>query len=146
MMHAETKDQFDVSDEIVAFKRKMAPRRAELKRAFDDVKSYVGRASDTIQKNLAAGRPNVPELDYKDIKAGKISDATRKAIRQSGCAVVRGVFPASQATDSNATGCRELPVRRQPWLLPCSRRDCRRSRVRRRPYLDFSEFERQPAR
>ena len=100
MMQAEAKNEFDVSDEIVAFKRKMAPRRAELKRAFDDVKGYVSRASDTIRKNLAAGRPNVPEVDYyKDIKAGKISDATRKAIRQSGCAVVRGVFPASQATD-----------------------------------------------
>ncbi len=98
MLQAEANKEFDVSDEIVAFKQRMAPRRAELKRAFADVKDYVSRASETIQKNLSAGRPNVPELDYRDIKAGKISDATRAAIRKSGCAVVRGVFPTSQAT------------------------------------------------
>jgi len=97
MMPAETKNEFDVRDEIVAFKRKMAPRRAELKRAFDDVKAFVMRAAEQVHEDQAAGRAVVPELDYKDIAAGKVSDATKKAIRERGCVVVRGVFPASQA-------------------------------------------------
>ena len=98
-MHAEAKSEFNVGDEIIAFKQKMKPRRAELKAAFENVKDYVRRASAEIQSANAAGRPVVPELDYKDIEAGQVSDATRKAIRKSGCAVVRGVFPASQASE-----------------------------------------------
>lgn len=99
MIHAETKNEFDVSGEVVAFKRKMAPRRGELKRAFDDVRGSVMRAADKIRTDNAAGRPTVPELAYADIKAGKISDATRASIRKSGVAIVHGVFPSSQASD-----------------------------------------------
>src|SRR5882724_217008 len=99
MMNAETKNEFDVSAEIVAFKKKMAPRRAELKRAYEDVRGEVMRAADKIRTDNSAGRPTVPELAYADIKAGKISDKTRAAIRKSGVAIIRGVFPAAQATE-----------------------------------------------
>ena len=99
MMHADTDQKFDVTDEVVAFKRSLAGRRAELKRAFDDVKAHVSRAADAIRADTAAGRQVVPELDYKEIRDGKVSEATRQAIRKSGCAVIRGVFPASQASD-----------------------------------------------
>ena len=98
-MHAETKSDFDVSDEIVAFKHRIRPRKAELKKAFDDVRDFVKREAAAIQSDDAAGRPVVPELAYKDIEAGKVSDAAKKSIRKHGCAVVRGVFPASQATE-----------------------------------------------
>lgn len=99
MMMAEPKNEFDVGDQIVAFKRKMAPRRAELKRAYEDVRSYVAKAADKIRADNAARRPTVPELSYADIKAGKISDKAREAIRKSGVAIVRGVFPATQASE-----------------------------------------------
>ena len=98
-MHAETKNELDVSDQIIAFKKKMAPQHAVLKRAYDDVRDYVRRAADKLRADTAAGRPTIPELAYRDIKDGKISDAARKAIRMTGCAVVRGVFPQSQATE-----------------------------------------------
>ena len=91
--------EVDVRDQIVAFKRKMAPRRDALKRAYDDVKDHVSRAADTIRTDIAAGRAVVPELDYRDIKDGKVPDATRQAIRKTGCAVVRGVFPAISRSD-----------------------------------------------
>jgi hypothetical protein len=99
MMEAATKNEFDVGDQIVAFKRKMRPRHDVLKKAYDDVRGYAMRAADEIRTANAAGKPTVPELSYADIKAGKVSDATRKAIRKTGVAIVRGVFPASQATD-----------------------------------------------
>ena len=99
MMHAETRDAFDIGDEIVAFKKAMAPRHDVLKRAYEDVKSTVSRAADKIRTDTAAGRPTIPEIAYRDVKDGKVSEATRAAIRKSGCAVVRGVFPASQATE-----------------------------------------------
>ena len=98
MMHAETDNKFDVADQIVAFKREMAPRRAEQKRAFGEVKDHISRAADAIRKDVAAGRPVVPEVEYSDIRDGTVSEDTRRKIRKTGCAVVRGVFRQSQAS------------------------------------------------
>ncbi len=99
MMEADTKNEFDVSAEIVAFKRKMKPRHDVLKHAYDDVRSYVMRAADKIASDNAAGKPTVPEIPFADIAAGKVSDATRAAIRHTGVAIVRGVFPQAQASE-----------------------------------------------
>jgi hypothetical protein len=96
-MDAPTEQKFDVKDQIVSFKRDMAERRLALKSAFGDVRDHVRRRADAIQADSAAGRPVVPEIAYRDIKAGSVSEATRQAVRQSGCAVVRGVFPEPQA-------------------------------------------------
>ena len=90
-MMADTKNEFDVADQIVAFKRKMAPKRDVLKRAYDDVRGEVMRAADKIRTDNAVGRPTVPELAYADVKAGKISDATREAIRKSGPVPEKGL-------------------------------------------------------
>ena len=57
--------RFDVGDKIVAFKKQMAPRRDELKRAFDDVKGHIAKAVDRIQTDSAAGRQVVPEVEYQ---------------------------------------------------------------------------------
>jgi hypothetical protein len=91
--------EFDVRDQIIAFKRKLAPRHEVLKRAFADVKDHVSRAVDIIRKEVAAGRAVVPELDYRDIQNNTVPEALRQSIRKSGCAVVRGVFPADLAHD-----------------------------------------------
>jgi hypothetical protein len=99
MMDAATKNEFDVSDQIVAFKRKMKPRHDVLKRAYEDVRGYVMKAADKIRTDNAAGRPTIPEVAYTDVKNGTVSDATKKAIRMTGCAVVRGVFPQTQASE-----------------------------------------------
>jgi hypothetical protein len=98
-MHAEGESQFDVADQIVAFKRSLAPRREALKRPFLEVKDHVSRAADAIRKEMAAGRPIITEVDYRDIRSGSVSEGTRQAIRGTGCAVVRSVFPASVASD-----------------------------------------------
>jgi hypothetical protein len=98
-MQASTNDKLDVKGEIVAFKQKIRPLRAELKRAFAEVKDSVTRAADKIRTDDAAGRRTLPELAYTDIKAGKVPDETRQAIRDSGVAIVRGVFPVNQAME-----------------------------------------------
>ena len=91
-MNTETAE-FDVGDQIVAFKKKMAPLRDVLKRAYGEAKDAVSRAADKLRTDNAAGRPTIPEIDYRDISEGRVSDATRADIRSSGCAIVRGVFP-----------------------------------------------------
>jgi hypothetical protein len=93
-MHPETADTYDVVDQIVAFKRSLAPRRSALARAFTEVRDHVRRAGDAVQTDLARGRSVIPEVDYRAIRDDHVSEAARAAIRKAGCAVVRGVFPA----------------------------------------------------
>jgi hypothetical protein len=98
-MHTQPNDKFDVTEQIAAFKRSLAPRQDVLKRAYIDVRNSVSRAADEILAHSAAGRPVVPEVNYRDIQDARVSDATRAAIRKRGCAVVHGVFPASVANE-----------------------------------------------
>jgi hypothetical protein len=86
--------ELDVRDQIIAFKRKLAPDREALKRAYGGVRDHVSRAADTILREVAAERAVVPELDYRDIRDDKVLEPVRRLIRSTGCAVVRGVFPA----------------------------------------------------
>ena len=97
-MQTEAAPEFDVADQIVAFKRAMAPRRAALHKAFGEVTDHVRREADRIQADAAAGRQVIPEIAYADVRDGKVSDAAVATIRKTGCAVVRGVYPESLAT------------------------------------------------
>ncbi len=97
-MHAEADEKIDVKREIRDFKRKMAPRRDTLKRAFGEVKEHITRRADEIAKDQAAGRGVIPEIDYRDIAAGTVSDKSRGEIRSTGCAVIRNVFPEATAS------------------------------------------------
>ena len=83
-MRPDSTDTFDVADRIVAFKRSLAPRRDDLQRAYVEAKDHICRATDAILADVAAGRPVVPEVDYRHIKDGHVSDATRAAIRKTG--------------------------------------------------------------
>ena len=97
-MHEQGDATLDATDQIVAFKRRMAPRRDALKRAFGEVRDHIRRATDAIRADAAAGRMVVPEVAYSDVAAGRVGEDMRAAIRRTGCAVVRGVFPASVAS------------------------------------------------
>ena len=88
----------DVRDQIVAFKRRLAPNRDALRRAYADVKDQISRAADRIVTETAAGRTVVPELEYQDIRNGRVPEDVRRSIRSSGCVVIRGVFPAPLAS------------------------------------------------
>lgn len=99
MTAADTETNADIGGQIRALKRDLAPRRAILKSAFDDVRDHLRRAADTIRADQAAGRPVIPEVGYADIAAGTVSDDTKAAIRRTGCAIVRQVYPENQATD-----------------------------------------------
>jgi len=89
----------DVRDQIIAFKRRLAPRREALKHAYEEARDYVKRAVDIVLGETAVGRAVVPELNYADISNNTVPEAIRQSIRKTGCAVVRGVFPANVARD-----------------------------------------------
>jgi hypothetical protein len=73
----------DVREQIIAFKRSLAPHRERLKQAFADVKDHVSRAGDAILREVAGGRPVVPELDYRDIRDGRVQEKVRESIRST---------------------------------------------------------------
>jgi hypothetical protein len=91
--------EMDVRAQVVAFKRKVAPNRDALRRAYTDVKSHINRAVEGIVSDVAAGLPVVPEVEYRDIREGTVSEEVRRAIRSSGCVVIREVFPAPLASE-----------------------------------------------
>jgi hypothetical protein len=91
--------QLDVSNQIIAFKRKLAPRRDALQRAFGEARDHVRRAVERIRSDVDAGRSVVPELNYRDIQTDAVPEAIRGRIRSTGCAVVRGVFPTDVARE-----------------------------------------------
>jgi hypothetical protein len=98
MLQPKTADTLDVSDRIVAFKRSLAPRRAALKRAFAEITDHVAREVDAIRATSAAGNPVIPEIAYAAIRDGRVPAETGAAVRRTGCAIVRGVFPRATAS------------------------------------------------
>ena len=57
------------------------------------------------------GRPVVPEVEYGAIRDGRVPEETRQAIRRTGTAVVRGVFPRT-SSDEEAYDVAAYQVRR----------------------------------
>jgi hypothetical protein len=60
------------------------------------------RDVDVIRQNAAKGRSNLPEIDFKAIQSDSVSQSSIDAIRRTGTAIIRGVFPRQQAEDWNA--------------------------------------------
>ena len=98
MMDKRPAPPLDKSADIVAFKRSLAPRKAALDKAFAEITDHVKREVDAIRAKAAAGQPVIPEIAYESIRAGSVSQATKDAVRRTGCAIVRGVFPRTQAS------------------------------------------------
>lgn len=85
-----------IRDYIIETK-KMLRARQDVGKAFAGVRDFVRAETDIIRDSAAKGRSVIPEVDYRQIAAGTVSEETRNDIRKRGCAVVRGVFPRSQA-------------------------------------------------
>ena len=63
----------------------------------DDIRGEV----DAVAVRRERGELVIPEIAYGDIKADRVPDSAIAAIRRTGTAVIRGVFPHSQAADWN---------------------------------------------
>ena len=74
--------------------RALNPNYATAFRAMED---DIRREVDAVVGKRERGDSIVPEIAYADIAAGRVSDAPSRAIRRTGAAVVRGVFPRPQA-------------------------------------------------
>ncbi|WP_394830720.1 DUF1479 domain-containing protein [Pendulispora rubella] len=87
----------DVAPAIAAFKRRLAEEAGTLRRAFEQARDHVRREVDAIQAAAAAGRPVIPEVDYRSIQDEGVPASFEAAVRRRGCAIVRGIFPRERA-------------------------------------------------
>ncbi|HVM83552.1 MAG TPA: DUF1479 domain-containing protein, partial [Candidatus Binatia bacterium] len=67
-----------------------------------EVEDEIRREVDEIAAVRAKGGNVVPVLDFKEVEAGRVSEATKAELRKRGVAVVRGVYPRAQAEAWNA--------------------------------------------
>ena len=90
-----------IKDEIRAAKTLLQSQGVDLKAAFDRLADLMKHEAETIDGLKSAGKSVIPEIDFKDVAAGTVSDQTKDEIRHRGTAVIRGVFPRQQAEDWN---------------------------------------------
>ena len=57
--------------------------------------------ADEVAAVRAEGVEAVPQIDYRDVAAGVVSEAQQNRIRRRGCVLIRGVFERQQARDWN---------------------------------------------
>jgi len=88
----------DLTAEIIAAKVELRAALPSYAVAFREVEAELTREADAIVARRADGDPVVPSVDYADIAAGTVPAGTVAAIHRHGCAIVRGVFPAAQAS------------------------------------------------
>lgn len=90
----------DISDYVRTTRRELSALN-EVPGSFEQLAGEMRRETDAIVSAQAAGRSVVPEVQYRDIERNSVPARAIEAIRHRGCAIIRGVFPAAQATAWN---------------------------------------------
>ncbi len=90
-----------ISDYIRETKRRLRARQ-DVKAAFSSVRDQTLRDVEAIREAAETGKSSIPELDFAAIQSDQVPAATREAIRRTGTAIIRGVFPKAMAQDWNA--------------------------------------------
>ncbi|HZB40545.1 MAG TPA: YbiU family protein [Ilumatobacter sp.] len=62
-----------------------------------DLQAAMQRRVAEISEQERAGEPVFPIVDFADVLAGRVTDNARDAIRNAGCAVLRGTFARAEA-------------------------------------------------
>ncbi len=90
-----------IGDYIRETKRRLRAAQ-DVKAVFAEVRDEIRRDVEAIRAEAAQGRSSIPELDFRSIQSGEVPSATTEAIRRTGTAIIRGVFPRQVAEDWNA--------------------------------------------
>jgi hypothetical protein len=83
-------------------------KKQEVRRMIGDVEKVLAEVEADVRAEVeevagrrARGEAIIPEIDYAQIRAGKVPDAIKAEIRRRGAVVVRNVFPRAQAEGWN---------------------------------------------
>jgi len=91
-----------IGEHIKALKQELRAKLPDRKKVMAEVEDEIRREVDEIAAVRAKGGNVVPVLDFKEVEAGRVSEATKAELRKRGVAVVRGVYPRAQAEAWNA--------------------------------------------
>ena len=91
-----------IGEHIKALKQELRAKLPDRKKVMAEVEDEIRREVDEIAAVRAKGGNVVPVLDFKEVEAGRVSEATKVELRKRGVAVVRGVYPRAQAEAWNA--------------------------------------------
>jgi len=84
--------------ELIRTKKQQARRKIEdLERVLAEIEADLRVEVEEIAARRARGESIIPELDYRLVHEGKVTDATKAEIRRRGAVVIRNVFPKAQA-------------------------------------------------
>ena len=79
-------------------------KKQEVRRTIGDIEAVLAEIEadmraevDEIVTRRAHGEAIIPQVDFAQIRAGEVSDATKAEIRRRGAVVVRNVYPRAQA-------------------------------------------------
>jgi hypothetical protein len=78
-------------------KREATLRIGDVEKVLAEVAADLRAEVEDIVAHRARGDAIIPQLDFKQIRDGVVSDATKAEIRRRGAAIVRNVFPRAQA-------------------------------------------------
>jgi hypothetical protein len=90
-------DTQKLSETIVATKRMLRSQLPSYAKVFAQVEDYIKREVDEVRETRSLDKAVIPEIDYAEITAGRISDGQVEAIKRRGAVVVRRVFSQQQA-------------------------------------------------
>ncbi|HET6411554.1 MAG TPA: YbiU family protein [Anaeromyxobacter sp.] len=90
----------DVPATVVRVKAELRQRVPDAEARFRTLSAQLEREVNAVREEARAGGA-VPELHFSDLAAGDVPGELAERIRRRGCAVVRGVFPASRIASWN---------------------------------------------
>ncbi len=73
----------------------------DVEQAFAKVRDAMRREVDAVRDTAVKGASVIPEVSFETVRDAKVSRTDINAIRQRGCAIVRGVFPRAVAETWN---------------------------------------------
>jgi hypothetical protein len=89
----------DLPEAIRAAKQSLRRQNQGYAQTFREVEAEIRREVAEIIDERESGQPVIPIVQYADIAAGRVTDATEDQIRRRGACVIRQVFSAAQATE-----------------------------------------------
>ena len=73
----------------------------DVKKSFETVSSNIKREVEYIQSMQLNNIPVIPEINYKSILSGNLSNSQISEIKRRGSLIIRGVFDEQLARDWN---------------------------------------------
>lgn len=87
----------DLPAAIRAVKQQLRESLPDYRQVFEQVDAEIRRKVEVIARERERGEPVIPEVQYADVAAGRVSEQAIAAIKERGACVVRGVFSPERA-------------------------------------------------